>query len=151
MNKDYLIKKANHLKAIDEKASDEYFSKMGKLVSIINDTILNRPDVEKLIGKNNLEMVKDNHQNHARFMYSVMKDYNSDVLVETVIWVFNAYQNHGFSSNYWAAQLNAWISILEKELSESTFKQIFPFYEFMQVNIPVFVEVAKTVENNPHA
>jgi hypothetical protein len=61
------------------------------------------------------------------------------VLVETILWVFRAYRSHGFHTNYWAAQLNSWIEILRNELSEEAYTEIYPYYEWMQVNIPLFV------------
>jgi len=150
MNKEYLINNASHLDNVDKSTSDEYNSKIDGLVIKMNDLMASRSDIKQLIGSNNVDMMKDNHANHARFIDSIMKNYNSEVLVNTILWVFNAYQNHGFSSNYWAAQLNAWISILKDELSEKSYSQVYPFYEWMQVNIPGFVEASRGIENNPH-
>ena len=64
---------------------------------------------------------------------------NAEVLVESVLWVFRAYRNHGFSPNYWAAQLNTWFQVLPQQLSVASWAEIRPWYEWLQVNIPIFV------------
>ena len=101
-----------------------------------------RSDLNLLIGENNFSMMKDNHANHVRFIHSILHNPNAEVLTETVLWVFRAYRNHGFSGSYWAAQLNAWIYILKNELSKESFEQIIPLYEWMQVNIPTFEKLS---------
>jgi hypothetical protein len=72
----------------------------------------------------------------------MFKNYNANVMVETILWVFGAYQSHGFHSNYWAAQLNTWIEVLKSELTPGTFNEINPFYEWMQINIPHFTSLS---------
>ncbi|MFP4025122.1 MAG: hypothetical protein ACLFVR_11420 [Thiohalospira sp.] len=142
MDKFYLIKTAKYLKPVSNPCYSEYYDKKEKLVKLMNDRMLNRPDINELVGENNLDMMKDNHANHARFMASVFKSFNPEVLVDTVLWVFRAYLSRNFHLNYWAAQLNTWIEILREELSDQTFSEIYPIYEWMQVNIPVFVKLS---------
>jgi hypothetical protein len=86
--------------------------------------------------------MKDNHSNHVRFIASILKNYNHDVLVDTVLWVFRAYRSHGFTTNYWAAQLNTWIIVIKEALTPESFVEVYPYYEWMQVNIPLFVKVS---------
>ncbi len=142
MDKKFLILSAKKLMPVSESGYNEYVKQMDRLVSIMNHKMLQRPDINDLVGENNLEMMKDNHANHARFMASVFKNFSPEVLVDTVLWVFRAYRSRKFHSNYWAAQLNNWIEILKDELNDKTFSEIYPFYEWMQVNIPVFVKLS---------
>lgn len=142
MDKFYLLKTAGYLKPVSESVYNEYSEKIEHLVSLMNTKMLQRDDISDLVGENNMDMMKDNHANHARFMASVFKNFIPEVLVDTVLWVFRAYRSRDFHSNYWAAQLNNWIEILRKELSEKAFSEIYPFYEWMQVNIPVFVKLS---------
>jgi len=142
MDRFYLIKTAKYLNPVSEKGYNEYQKMQEKLVALMNDKMLSRPDINDLVSENNLDMMKDNHANHARFMASLFKNFDPEVLTDTVLWVFRAYRSRRFHSNYWAAQLNGWIEILKKELSDQTFKEIFPYYEWMQVNIPVFVKLS---------
>lgn len=104
--------------------------------------MLDRSDLVHLIGENNMEMMKDNHANHVRFIASILKNYNAEVLMDTVLWVFRAYRSHGFSTSYWAAQLNAWIIIMKESLSSEAFREVYPLYKWMQIHIPVFVKLS---------
>jgi hypothetical protein len=143
MDKKYLINTASLIKVVSPESAEEYIQKAGQLTNRINSMMLERNDIGALTGKDNIEMMKDNHSNHVRFIGSILKNNNPHVLVNTVLWVFRAYLHHGFTSNYWAAQLNAWFIILEETLSEKSYSEIYPYYEWMQVNIPIFVKVSK--------
>jgi hypothetical protein len=74
-------------------------------------------------------------------MESMFADYKPNVFLETVLWVFRAYRTHGFHSTYWAANLNIWVDMLKEDLSEQAFKEIYPFYDWLIVNIPIFVKL----------
>jgi hypothetical protein len=142
MDKNYLIETATQMKQMSSSSAEEYRQKSELLINKMNALMLDKADIEKLVGKENLDMMKDNHANHVRFMASVFKNYNPEVLVETVLWVFRAYRSHGFTTNYWATQLNTWISLLKEMLTPESFSEIYPYYEWMQINIPVFTKLS---------
>jgi len=141
MKIEQLLESAKALPTISKTASDEYEKKSEVLISAINSMMLKRDDLDNLLG-GHIEMMKDNHANHVRFMSSMFKFYQADVMVETVLWVFRAYRTHGFKSNYWSTQLNYWTEILKEELSQESFKEIDTYYHWMIINIPVFVKLA---------
>jgi hypothetical protein len=142
MDKNYLLETAMQLKQVSVKTAEEYYKNTDKLISKMNTLMLERPDIENLVGANNINMMKDNHSNHVRFIASILKNYNPDVLLDTVLWVFRAYRSHGFTTNYWAAQLNSWIIVIKEVLTPESFVEVYPYYEWMQVNIPLFVKVS---------
>lgn len=142
MDKNLLLDRAGELLQVSLNSAEEYQQKADRLITEMNERMLERPDIESLVGKNNIDMMKDNHANHVRFIASILKNQNADVLVETVLWVFRAYRSHGFTTNYWAAQLNTWMIILKEELSPECFNEVYPYYEWMQINIPIFVKVS---------
>jgi hypothetical protein len=142
INKEVLLETAGELKQVGLQAAEEYLQKADRLVDLMNTQMQAREDIDNLVGPKNIAMMKDNHANHVRFIGSILKNKNTIVLVETVLWVFRAYRSHGFQTNYWAAQLNAWIGILKQELSPEAFLEIYPYYAWMQVNIPIFVIVS---------
>ncbi len=142
MDSEFLLRTALKLKQVSQNAYNEYYEKSDELIGKINEEISGRKDLKSLIGDNNFEMMKDNHANHVRFIASILRFYDAEVLVNTVLWVFNAYIKHGFKANYWSAQLNAWIFIINTTLSKESAKEILPYYEWMQINIPVFVKLA---------
>ncbi len=142
MDKNFLLESAGQLKQVSVKTTEEYHQKTDKLITEMNILMLERPDIESLVGKNNINMMKDNHANHVRFIASILKNYNHEVLVDTVLWVFRAYRSHGFTTNYWAAQLNTWIIVIKEVLTPESFVETYPYYEWMQVNIPLFVKLS---------
>ena len=143
MDRNYLITAAEKLKQVSEKSAGEFSSKMGALVASMNQKMESRPDLPDMVGAGNVEMMKDNHANHARFLESIFNQHSPEILTDTVLWVFRAYRSRNFSSTYWAAQLNTWIEIYKKELSPECFQEIYPYYNWMQINIPTFNKLAE--------
>jgi hypothetical protein len=143
MNRGELIKTASALNQVSTKSAAEFGAKRESLVVLMNQKMESRPDLIEMVGAGNVEMMKDNHANHARFLESIFTQHSPEVLVDTVLWVFRAYRSRNFSSTYWAAQLNAWIEIYKKELSPECFQEIYPYYNWMQINIPSFNQLAE--------
>jgi hypothetical protein len=142
MEKEALLKSASKLKQPSGEAMAEFASKADAMITIINDRLSQRKDIVQLIGEGNADMMYDNHRNHMRFMISLFNDYNPVVFTETVLWVFRAYRSHGFKLTYWPAQLDNWVDIFRRELSRECFDQIYPFYEWMIVNNPLFALIS---------
>jgi hypothetical protein len=122
--------------------SEEYINKSEQLIAKMNSVMQNRTDIEELVGVGNIDMMKNNHENHVKFIGSILKNYNPKVMVETIIWVFKAYRNHGFTTNYWPIQINTWLSILKDELSSNAYFEIYPYYEWILRNIPLFIKTS---------
>lgn len=142
MKKEDLFKSASKLKQPSGEAIAEFTSRADAMTIIMNNRISQRDDIVQLIGEGNLEMMYDNHRNHVRFMISLFNDYNPVVFTETVLWVFRAYRSHGFKLTYWPAQLDNWVDIFKYELSQECFAQVYPFYDWMIVNNPLFAHIS---------
>ena len=136
--KENLIDSAKQLVQPTITAAEEFSEKREAIVALCNALFLSRPDLEQLVGLNNLQMAQDNNHNFSRFMAAVFTDYHPDILVQTVLWVFRAYRAHGFKTTYWAANLNIWMETLQSELSPDSFREISPFYNWLIIHIPVF-------------
>lgn len=147
MNKQFLLDEAAHLPPPSVEAADEYTKKQEHLVAELNLLFSQRNDLEQLIGVGNQAMMEDNHRNHGRFMASFLASFNPEVLVETVLWVFRAYRNHGFQLTYWPAQLDLWLLLMKRELSTKAYQEIEPVYRFMLFHQPTFA--ALTNPNTP--
>lgn len=149
MERTDLIKTAENLQQVSEQCALEYSTKREGLVEKMNRIMLARPDLIDMVGPGNVEMMKDNHANHARFLESIFVQHAPEVLVDTVLWVFRAYRSRNFSSTYWAAQLNTWIEIYKADLSPECFKAVYPYYNWMQLNIPTFNHLAEKEMDAP--
>ncbi len=139
MNRQDLLETARALPAFSAAAAQEYADQRELLVASLNQIMLQRADLDLLVGAGNHAMMQDNHHNHARFVESLLRHYDAEVLVDTVLWVFRAYRAHGFHLSYWPAQLNAWVTVLEQQLSPPSFAAIYPLYHWFIVHIPAFV------------
>lgn len=142
MNREDLVRSADEIGAAGKDAADEYAEKRDRLTAEIDRIMLGRPDIDALVGADNREMMKDNHANHARFIESILRRFNAETLVETVLWVFRSYRSRGFHQNYWSAQINAWIGLLKKELSPGSLEKILPLYQWLSVHIPAFTDLS---------
>lgn len=139
--KEQLLESAMTLGQPPESAAQEFSEKREALAARGNQAIADRPDLEKLVGIGNRQMAEDNNRNFARFMASLFTEYSADVLVDTVLWVFRAYRSHGFQTTYWAANLNVWVDLLRQDLSRTSFEALYPYYNWLIVNIPSFVKL----------
>ena len=142
MNSNQLIESAKKIEPISNEVVKEFHHRMEELIALVNSKMMDRKDIEKLIGLNNLKMMKDNHANHARFIYSILYKPNPEVLVKSILWVFRTYRSHGFSINYWPSQLNCWMNVLKDHLSFEGYSQIAPLYNWMLTNVVNFAELS---------
>lgn len=108
----------------------------------VTEILATRPDLDRLIGPGNLAMMTDNHKNHARYMASVLEHMLPEQFVETLVWVYRAYRAHGFALTYWPAQLNAWLTAMEMELSAEDRVEIEPLYVWMLARQAEFVKMS---------
>ena len=138
MTKEDLIASASKLPVFTSGPATEYDERRDIMVAQINEYMLGRADLEQLVGPDNLEMMKDNHANHGLFIASMLANFDATVLVETIGWVFRAYRSRNFHSNYWAAQLNAWHNVMKTTLTQESYDNIVPLYDWMTIQIPQF-------------
>jgi hypothetical protein len=142
MTRQELLNEAATLRQPSEDAAAEYARHGQTLAERVSAALSSRPDLLRLVGEGNQEMMRDNHRNHARFMASLFGRYSAEVLVETVLWVFRAYRAHGFALTYWPAQLNSWLEAMREILSPETYAAVAPFYEWLLLRQPAFAALS---------
>ncbi len=145
MTQEQLKQSAHALIPPSSDAAIEFAKKSEVLAEKMNEYFELRTDLQELIGDKNIDMMKNNHRNHAKFMKSLLANYSGDVLTETVLWVFRAYRNHGFNLAYWPAQLDIWTKLMKENMSESSCSEILPIYEWMIVHNPIFAKLSDEV------
>lgn len=149
MNTQYLQKTATKLTPSSAAAAAEFADSRDSLAEELNRRMSVRPDLEKLIGPGNLAMMQDNSRNFCRFMGSMFHSYEPEVLVQTALWVFRAYRSHGFDTTYWAANLDTFVEIIRDRLTTATFQELYPFFQWLIVNIPTFVKITDEQLSQP--
>jgi hypothetical protein len=145
MTKEELLLSAEKLQQPLQKAIDEFSSRQDAMAAELNRRMLLRPDLERLIGADNKDMMENNSHNFLRFMNSLFHQYQPKVFVETVLWVFRSYRAHGFEISYWPANLDTAVEVMREKLSAATFDSVYPFFNWMIVNIPSFVNISDTI------
>lgn len=149
MNLAYLLRTARNLAQPSAAAAAEFASARDSLAAELNQQMSARPDLDTLIGPDNLAMMHDNSRNFARFMDSMFHAYEPEVLVQTALWVFRAYRAHGFDSSYWPANLDTFVEILRVRVSATGFAETYPFFHWLIVNIPSFVQLSDAEQAEP--
>ncbi len=142
MNLSYLIQTAQQLRQPSAPAAAAYEDLRDSLAKELNRRMAARPDLEKLIGPGNLAMMRDNSRNFCRFMGAMFHAYEPEVLAQTALWVFRAYRSHGFRTTYWPANLDTFVELARDRLAPAAFAEIYPFFQWLIVNIPVFVKIS---------
>jgi len=137
-----LVRTASQIPPFVPETAKEFETKREAIVSEMNTLMLSRADLDSLVGANNREMMQDNHANKSRFIHAMLVHFDPEELVDTVLWVFRAYRAHGFTDAYWPAALNAWLAVMERQLSPEAYANVLPLYDWMIVNIPHFVGIA---------
>ncbi len=149
MNLDYLIETAKTLRQPCSETAAEFEAARDSLAESLNRRMGTRPDLEKLIGPGNREMMEDNSRNFCRFMGSMFLAYEPEVLAQTALWVFRAYRSHGFHTTYWPANLDTFVELARDRLSPSAFAETYPFFHWLIVNIPTFVIISDAQLTEP--
>lgn len=142
MNQQYLLQTALQIHQPTASAAAEFESSRDGLAEELNHRMSGRADLEKLIGHGNLAMMQDNSRNFCRFMGAMFHAYEPEVLVQTALWVFRAYRAHGFATTYWPANLDTFVEIARGRLTPAAFKEVYPFFHWLIVNIPAFVKIS---------
>jgi methanogenic corrinoid protein MtbC1 len=138
----------SNLEKITLKAAEEYNKKMNTLIKEVNENLSQRDDLMQLIGNNPIKKMKDNHENHAGFMYNSFKVKSEELFINTIIWVYRTYKNHGFSYQYFPVELKAWKSAVNNNLSSENSELIINIYNLMLDNHKLFVKESESREDN---
>ena len=126
-----IIKEAKGLPLVPLKATTIYQENIPVLKKYVDETLTLNPSITKLIGKNPLQVMYDNHTHHAAFMATVFSIGNYELLVRTILWVYRAYSAHNFSYDYFPLELKTWIDALKKHITSDMTAEIKSVYAWM--------------------
>jgi hypothetical protein len=149
VNLDCLSRTAQGLTQPSAAAAAEFSAVRHNLAAELNQQMSARPDLGKLIGPDNLAMMHDNSRSFSRFMDSMFRAYEPEVLVRTARWVFPAHRAHGFDTSDRPANLDTFVEIVRERMSAAGFAQVCPFFDWLIVNVPRFVYLSDTAHAGP--
>ncbi|HPE65472.1 MAG TPA: B12-binding domain-containing protein, partial [Synergistales bacterium] len=125
---------------VSQKAAQDYAAHADNLLNYV-DACMKKAPLDALAAKQ-VEMMLQNHRNHLQFMMSFFRLNNPELLKEIVIWVYRAYQAHGFSPDYFPAVLRRWMEAVSQFLPPESAPEILGVYGWMLENHQRFLAAA---------
>jgi hypothetical protein len=143
MDRESLIQSAGQIPEAGAAAVSALDELQDEVVVDVNRRMSIRTDIQTLVGETNLDMMRDNHGNHVRFLLSIMKYPNPVALTETCLWVFRTYRSRGFHINYWSVFFQTMTDVLQEHLPAFAYEEIEPMYNWLTTNIPTFEKISR--------
>jgi hypothetical protein len=137
-----LIRAAQGLRPVAPEAAREFAEKREGLAMALTQRMLARPDLERLVGVGNADMMQNDSRNMTRFLATMYEHLAPETLVETVLWVFRAYRSHGFQVTFWAANLDTLLEALREQTSPAAYRDLSPLVEWLIVHVPAFTALS---------
>lgn len=144
---DSLNDSCSSLPSIPHLSLEEYSKKTSVMTEFVNNELASRKDIASLVGENQLEIMYNNHSNHAMFMYTVFKLNYYEMLAGIIPWVYRAYSSHNFSYNYFPVELAAWKKAIKKYAPANCTDEICAVYDWMIQNHNNFVALSSVAED----
>lgn len=131
---------------VSKEAAQEYGDNLDFMIKKVDQDMSEKENLNQLIGDNLLSKMEDNHKNHANFMYNSFQLNDPELFLNTIIWVYKTYNNHGFSYEYFPLELKTWISAVKKYLNTESQTSIIKVYKWMLDHHQTFLEESKKAE-----
>lgn len=110
---------------------EHYRSTKDAMAVAVSRRIAAHPRLSEFLGGNPLRLLDTNHRNHAAFMVEVFIANDCGLLEDALPWVYSAYHNQGVAFDYFAAELEAWIAVIDEMLPHEDAAAIRPVYRWM--------------------
>jgi methanogenic corrinoid protein MtbC1 len=144
-----LVAEALALPPVSPQAAAGYRTAGDVLVRFVDGALASRSDLGDLLGGNPVEVMRANHRNHHRFLSTVFRLGDYELLARTLPWVYRAYAAQGFSYEYFPVELRAWEMALKAELPHAHAEGLLPAYRWMLRAHPATVEAASSLSAGP--
>ena len=129
---DQILASCHELSKIPPEAAEAFVQSKNRLLDNVNSQLVANPKIRELTGRNPLDLMRNNHKNHAMLMSAVLRLNSFDLLARTLPWVYRTYHARGFSYEYIPAELVAWQIAIYECLDNSIPKaEILAVYKWM--------------------
>lgn len=144
-----LINETRNLDPVPLEASIAFHQLRASIIDFVNRRMAARRDIGKLTGHNPLEMIRDNHTNHANFMDNVFFLNHFRLIVEVVPWVYRVYQSRGFSPDYFPVVLAEWQDAIGRIIEPTLTEPLIRIYEWMAARHSEWLELSREWDLDP--
>ena len=141
-------RKAMQLRRVSPVAAAAYEAARETMLPLVDRRLIEREDLQRLIGSNPIALMRLNHRNHAVFMTNVFHYSCYGLFAQVLVWVYRAYRHHGFAGEYFPVELAAWRAAVSECLAPPVAAEIDAVYawmverheELMQLTVPAALE-----------
>jgi len=151
MNSEQFLMEAQKTLRIGTEAAASYVKARDVMLDEVNTRMAEHPHISSLIGGNPLSMMYNNHRNHIYFLSTVFKFQSFDMLAKTLPWVYRSYRAHGFSFDYFPAELEAWKEAVKKYLPSEAAAEIITVYDWMLQHHRTLIDLSALSPEEPLA
>ena len=116
---------------VSNEADCSYADRIDQLVALVDRELSAREDLGRLLAPNPLSVAHSNHENHGRFVSTVLSFGAGTLLTRTLAWVYRSYRARGVAHDYFAAELEAWRRAVSALLPPAHAAEILPLYDWM--------------------
>lgn len=138
-----IFEQTTTMKPVSNEAAMHYGEKQAELVRRQNELMQSAPNLSELLGRLPLEIMFDNHRNHARFMSNVFRFNHYRLMARIVVWVYRSFHARGFSFAYFQQALPYWQQAVRENLRENEADEINRVYQWIIDRHDDFVTLAK--------
>jgi MerR family transcriptional regulator, light-induced transcriptional regulator len=128
---DEILEEAARFQPVPLNAAMAYSENRDILIEAVNEIMTKNANTKKLIGRNPLSVMYDNHENHAAFMSNVFKLNDYALMAKVVLWVYFSYRKRGFSDDYFPVAMEAWIEAIHRVISPNTARPLVNVYRWI--------------------
>jgi len=146
---DLILKETVKIMPVPYSSAQEYSEQVSLIKAEVDRIITARPDINRMVGKNPLSVMYDNHNNHAAFMSNIFKLNDYELMSRVIIWVYRTYNSQGFSFDYFPIAMNAWIEAVDKYAEPSNAEPIKEIYRWIIKNHELFIDASYRIEKPP--
>ena len=150
MTMEELLVQAGRLPRIPPAAIAAYQQSSPVLTKYVDEKLCCMTDIHTLIGNNSMQVMLDNHANHAAFMETVFSLGNYALLCKTIPWVYHSYHSHHFSYDYFPVELRAWKEAIETSLDRDLMSPILTVYDWMLEHHESFIQLSQAELSSIH-
>ena len=146
-----LRREALQLRRVSAAAASAYEAERDTMLPLVDRKLIEREDLQRLIGNNPIALMRLNHSNHALFMANVFRYSCFGLFAQVLVWVYRAYRHHGFAGEYFPIELAAWRAAVSECLAPPVAAEIDAVYawmlerheELMQLATPAALEAER--------
>lgn len=114
------------------------------LTALVDAAFAQHPELGHFLGPNSFDLLRQNHDNHSKFMDNVFFLGNSRLLERTIPWVYRAYGARGVAMDYFPVELQAWKEAITAVITGPAAGPVLAVYDWMLAQHGSMLQLAES-------